>query len=182
MKGLRAGALALTVWMTLACAGVGENVFEWSTGAEMEEKEDGQVTIVMPNGEHMLTQVEVPIPDDFLLPPPPWDAPLASTVTRTTKPDGNQDITVTFQPVKRPRKEVMAYYRGWMKSQEGKFLEDERKPLPGLVIHSLILSHDREHVVLNITEGYGFSTLSMVYTTSFDGEDEVESKKARSSD
>ncbi len=180
MNVLRACALALTIWMTLACAGAGENVFEWSTGAEMNEQ-DGEVTIVMPNGEHMLTQVEVPLPDDFLVPSPPWDAPLASTITRTTKPDGNQDITVTFQPVKRPREEVMAYYRGWMKSQNGEFMEDERKPLPGLAIHTLILKNNGEHVVLNITEGFGFSTLSIVYSTSL-ADDEVESKKARSSD
>ena len=170
-----------SLWLTLACAGVSENVFEWSTGAEMEEKEDGQVSIEMPNGDRMITKVEEPLPEDFPIPPPPWEAPLASTITHTLKPNGNEDITVTFQPVKRPREEVMAYYQRWMKGQKGRVKEDERRPLPGFVIHSLVLEHGGVSIV-TIIEGYGFSNLSLVYSTSLGDDDDVESKKARSSD
>jgi hypothetical protein len=165
--------------MSLACSGASENLFTWSTGAEIDQ--DGKnVSIEMPGGTRIKTEVGRALPDDFPL-PPPWEDATPETYTESFHPDGSVDVTVTYT-MKRPREEIMGRYATWMKKQPGKFMEDERRPIPGLVVHSLILKQDLKDLVVNVMQGYGLSSLSILYIDNSTDERAVESKKARSSD
>jgi len=165
--------------MSLACSGVSENLFTWSTGAEIDQQGEN-VSIEMPNGTRIKTEVGRALPDDFPL-PPPWEGASPETYTETSHPDGSVDVSVTYT-MKRSREEIMRRYATWMKKQPGEFIEDERRPIPGLVVHSLILKKDHKNLVVNVTQGYGLSSLSILYTDNSTDEVAVESKKARSSD
>ena len=171
--------LGVLMGMSLACSGASESLFTWSTGAEINQ-EGENVSIEMPGGIRIKAEVGRALPDDFPL-PSPWEGATPETYTQTFHPDGSVDVTVTYT-MKRPREEIMRRYATWMKQQPGKFMEDERRPVPGLVVHSLILKQDGRDLIVNVTQGYGFSSLSILYNNESPDDVAVESKKARSSD
>ena len=168
--------LGALMGMSLACSGASENLFTWSTGAEINQ-EGENVSIEMPGGIRINTEVGGALPDDFPL-PPPWEGASPETYTETSHPDGSVDVSVTYT-MKRSREEIMRRYASWMKMQPGEFIEDERRPIPGLVVHSLILKQDDKDLIVSVTEGYGLSSLSILYNDNSTDDVAVESKKAR---
>ena len=178
-------ALAVLALFSLACSGVSENIFRWTTGGEIEETQDGNAEVRLPGGIQIVVDTSGQVPDTFPMPPPWVGARPESATTSQMEPEGEFVLSVALSyPLERPANDIASVYERWMrgrlktleqgsgKGQSGwEYAKSSKSIVPGLRYTRLALEEKqdtgtpgREAFEVLITEGYGLNSLSVTHT------------------
>lgn len=181
---MRFALVVLALW-SLACSGATEKVVRWTTGAEIEETEEGGAEVRMPGGINISVDASGEVPSTFPM-PPPWDGARPETVTTTTLPTGDEpmiSVAVSY-PLASSTDDITRVYARWMKARmaeiEARDAENEsgwevsqksKSLVPGFRVTKLALE-EREDTgpkglvkfEVLMTEGYGMDSLSVTHS------------------
>ncbi len=159
--------LAVVALCALGCSGLSERALELA-GGSMEIGDNGDVTMTLPDGTRVASQVGGELPDGWPA-PPPYDGATPQTVVVTTSPEGSSSYVATYE-MNAPRDEIADRYATWLEAHGTVKKRDEEKAA-GMVTESLVGEVDAGAVIVTLTEAFGANSVTVVWAP--DGVDSI---------
>ena len=160
MIGWKKGVLWMSLAFGLGCSGIGETLLDLS-GGDIELAEDGSVTVTMPDGQKMHTEMGGDLPADYPL-GPPWEGATTESVVTMLSPDDETVQVIVSWPLERPREEVIAHYKGWFE-QNTTNVQHKDESVAGVVTEILHGEYGDGEVLVTVTEAFGANSVSGIW-------------------